>query len=267
MNRIVVLTGSKYKLKQYTLGVVLCMTKAFDDKARTEYLAKDEFGELNYNNTPVKDMIIKEVSVKFARPYIATYHYSQTMPDSTKYVFAGYYKDKLAGIVVYGMGTGKNQYTALIPSIQKGEYLELTRLWSPDSMPKNTESKLISESLKMLPNQYKLIISFADGSRMHVGTIYQASNWYYCGISNGGRVLVTEDGVEKHTRLLGIYKMRHPELKEYTNEEIMKMYGWTYGVSHGKHRYCYLRGSKKQKKEMFRLIKNRIQEYPKIDNL
>ena len=29
-------------------------------------------------------------------------------------------------------------------------------------MPKNTESKLIAESLRMLPVNYKLIISFAE---------------------------------------------------------------------------------------------------------
>ena len=78
-------------------------------------LARGRLEELEYNNIPVKDMIVKQVSVKFARPYIATFHYSSTMPDSTKFVYAGFFDDKLAGLVVYGMGTGKNQYTALIP--------------------------------------------------------------------------------------------------------------------------------------------------------
>lgn len=227
-------------------------------------LARGRLEELEYNNIPVKDMIVKQVSVKFARPYIATFHYSYTMPDSTKFVYAGFFDDKLAGLVVYGMGTGKNQYTALIPNIQNGQYLELTRLWSVDGMPKNTESKLIAESLKMLPPQYKLIISFADPSRNHVGTIYQATNWYYCGTTSGGKMLVTEDGIEKHQRLIGIYRMRHPELKDYSNEEIMKLYGWKYVESSGKHRYCYLRGTKKEKKEMYKYIKDKIQPYPKL---
>lgn len=209
-------------------------------------------------------MIVKEVSVSFTRQYIATYHYTKTMPDSTKFAFAGYYNDKLAGIIVYGMGSGKNQYTAIIPYIQNGEYLELTRLWSADCMPHNTESKLIAESLKMLPKQYKLILSFADPSRNHAGTIYQATNWYYCGMSNGGKVLVTEDGIEKHPRLIGIYKMRHPELKQYSNAEIMQMYHWTYKESSGKHRYVYLRGTKKEKKEMYKFIEDKIMPYPKL---
>lgn len=224
--------------------------------------------ELEYNNTCVRDMVVQRISVSSARPYIATYHYSKTMPDSTKFVYAGYYGDKLAGLIVYGMGAGKNQYTAIIPTIQKGEYLELTRLWSADCMPHNTESKLIAESLKLLPKEYKLILSFADPSRNHVGTIYQATNWYYCGMSNSGKVLVCEDGIEKHPRLIGIYKMRHPELKKYTNGEIMAMHNWIYKESSGKHRYVFLRGNKKEKKEMFQYIKDKIQKYPKLnDNL
>jgi len=257
-------------LTKYKYNIILKVgdniTKLFDDKCRNQLLSRNRLDELEYNNVPVKNMIVKQVSVSFARPYIATFHYTKTMPDSTKYVYAGFFKDKLAGIVCYGMGAGKNQYTALVPIIQNGEYLELTRLWCPDDMPYNTESKLISESLKLLPKQYKLILSFADPSKNHVGTIYQATNWYYCGMSKGGKVLVTKDGIEKHPRLIGVYKMRHPELKQYTNDEIMKIYGWIYKESSGKHRYCYLRGNKKENKIMYEYIKDKIKPYPKLNN-
>jgi hypothetical protein len=243
------------------------MTKTFDDNARNKYLETSDFKELEYNQYPVSRMVVKEVDSKFARPYIATYHYSKTMPDSTKSVFAGFYGDKLAGGIVFGMGSGKNQYTALFPNIQNGQYLELTRMWSADGMPRNTESKLISESIKMLPSDVQILMSFADPSHNHAGTIYQATNWYYCGMSNGGRQLITEDGIEKHTRLLGIYKMRHPEYKKLSNDELMKIYGWTYKETSGKHRYVFLRGSKKIKKENFSLIKDKILPYPKTNTL
>jgi len=239
------------------------LTKSFDDNSRNIYLEENNFSNLEYNGMNVGEMVVSEVSVKFARPYIANYHYSKTMPDSTKHVYAGYYGDKLAGIIVYGMGSGKNQYLSLIPNIQNGQYLELTRLWSADGMPKNTESKLIGESFKLLPNEIKLLVSFADPSENHVGTIYQATNWFYCGMSGGGRQLITSDGIAKHTRLLGIYKMRHPEYKDISNEELMKIYGWEYKETSGKHRYVYLLGTKKEKKINYNLIKEKIMEYPK----
>ena len=240
------------------------MTKKFDDNARELYNQSNLlFSEFNYNNEKVKTMKIKPINAESARKYIATYHYSKTLPDSTKYIYAGFLGDSIAGIICYGMGASKNQYTALIPNIKEGQYLELTRLWSHDNMPHNTESKIISESLKSLPKQYKLIISFADPSKGHLGIIYQATNWYYCGMSNKGKSLITNDGIVKHTRLLGIYKKRHPELKNKTNSEIMDIYNWKYIESYGKHRYVMLRGSKKEKKNLFNNIKNKILPYPK----
>jgi hypothetical protein len=83
-------------------------------------------------------------------------------------------------------------------------------------------------------------------------------------MSNGGKVLVTEDGVEKHPRLLGIYKMRHPEYKSMSNSELMKIYGWTYKESSGKHRYVFLRGNKRVKRKNFEFIKDKTLPYPKI---
>lgn len=242
------------------------MTKLFDDNARTNCLSRFDFGELDYNNDPVSSMDVRKVSVKFAREFISTYHYTKTMPDSTKFVFAGFYSDRLAGVIVYGMGSSKNQYTALFPDIENGKYLELTRLWSPDDMPKNTESKLISESFKLLPKEIEVLMSFANPSQGHVGTIYQATNWHYCGMSSGGKQLITDDGIKKHSRLLGIYRMRHPEYENITNGELMDMYGYSYVESAGKHRYVYLLGNKKTKKKNFNKIKQYIQPYPKLDD-
>ena len=242
------------------------MTKVFDDNARINLLSQFDFKETQYNDSPVFSMSVIPISIKLAREYIATYHYTKTMPDSTKYAFGGFYEDKLAGVIVYGMGSSKNQYLSLFPNLENGQYLELTRLWSPDGMPKNTESKLIGESFKLLPKEIEVLISFADPSRGHIGIIYQATNWYYCGMSNGGKQLVTRDGIEKHPRLLGIYKMRHPEQRNLTNQELMDFYGFTYKPTSGKHRYVYLLGNKKTRNKNFSFIKDVIQPYPKIDN-
>lgn len=241
------------------------MTIRFDELSRMSMAKEFSNDDFKYNGVPICDMIIKEVDCKFARKYIASFHYSKTMPDSTKYIYAGYLGDRLCGIVCYGMGCGKNQYTALIPDIQNGTYVELTRLWCANDMPKNTESKLISLSLKALPKEIKLVVSFADESEGHCGIIYQATNWYYCGQSAGGKMLLTKDGIKKHTRLLGIYRMRHPELRTYTNNKLMELLGYTYIESGKKHRYVYLRGSKSEKTSMYQYIKDKILPYPKTD--
>ena len=200
------------------------MTKLFDDVSRSEMVDSFNKEEFEYNNTPIREMKVKQIDCKIARPYIATFHYSKTMPDSSRYIYAGYLDNKLCGIVVFGMGCGKNQYTSLIPNIKNGEYIELTRLWCAHDMPKNTESKLISEGLKLLPKEIKLVLSFSDESKGHVGIIYQATNWFYLGVNNGGKMLITKDGIEKHPRLIGMYRKRHPELKNESTDDSTRDY-------------------------------------------
>lgn len=240
------------------------MTMLFDEKARKNLINSFNKSDYEYNGIPIKDMTIKRVNCNFARPYIATFHYSKTMPDSSKFIYAGYLGDKLCGIVVYGMGCGKNQYTHIIPDIKNGEYVELTRLWCPNDMPKNTESRLIALSLKVLPDEIKLVLSFADDSKRHCGIIYQATNWYYIGKNKGGKMLLTSDGIEKHPRLLGIYRKRHPEYKDYTSEQLRNLLNYKVIDGGVKHKYVYLRG-KDRKKYYKKYIEGCELPYPKCD--
>lgn len=186
------------------------------------------------------------------------------MPDNAFNCYAGWYRDRLAGVVVYGNGVNNQAFSALIPDIEVKDCRELTRLWSPDGMPKNTESKLISESLKLLPEEIHLIISFADPSHKHSGIIYQASNFLYCGMSSPSKMLKNKQGEIFHIRSIGSYKRRHPELNGLTNRQIMEKYGWEYVESAGKHRYVFLRGDKWIKNLMFEKIKSKIMSYPKL---
>ena len=163
------------------------------------------------------------------------------------------------------MGCGKNQYTAIIPDIQNGSYVELTRVWCMNDAPRNTESRIIGQSLKLLPKEIKLVISFSDTSQGHCGLIYQATNWYYLGCNKGGKMLEMENGIQKHPRLLGIYRMRHPEYKKYSNNELMELLHMKYVDGGSKHRYVYLRGTKEEKKNMYSMIKDRICLYPKTN--
>jgi len=238
------------------------MTKVFDDKVRKGMLASQSFFQDKETDAKPKTLVVRRSSVKEARPYIATHHYSQTMPDSTTDVMMGFYDGVFAGVCVFGMGTGKSQYYRLIEDLQDGEYRELTRVWSPNEMPKNTESRLISQSLKLLPKKVRLVLSYADPSEGHLGGIYKATNWLYLGMTGGGSKMIDKTGKILHSRLTGIYRMRHPEYKDLTNDEIMKIYGWEYIENASKHRYVMLRGTHRKKKKMLKEIKKYIQPYP-----
>lgn len=57
---------------------------------------------------------------------------------------------------------------------------ELARLWVDDSMPKNTETWFISRAVKFIQKNFRevgVIVSYADPSKGHRGTIYRAGSW------------------------------------------------------------------------------------------
>lgn len=61
------------------------------------------------------------------------------------------------------------------------DMLELARVWVDDNAPKNSESFFIGNVLRKLKEE--LIISFADTAQSHKGTIYQACNFLYLGLT------------------------------------------------------------------------------------
>jgi hypothetical protein len=61
-----------------------------------------------------------------------------------------------------------------------GETWELARLWLHDSVPQNAETFLIGKAIKYIRRhhtQVRILVSYADPSAGHAGTIYKAANW------------------------------------------------------------------------------------------
>lgn len=232
------------------------MTKQFDERARKELAAC--YKPRDFSGVEIGRLEVRPIPAKHARPYIATFHYSQTMPDSTRFSFGLFHQQRIVGVCTFGMGCGKNQYTSVMPDIENGHYVELTRLWVEDTVGRNAESYFISRCMKMLPKEIELIISFSDEKQGHVGTIYQATNFSYLGRNGGGKMLLGPDGIEKHPRLLGVYRMRHPEYRKYDNAQLMELLGYTYVQGGRKHKYAIGR-SRRAKKALGKMA----QPYPK----
>lgn len=57
---------------------------------------------------------------------------------------------------------------------------ELARLWLDDSVPKNAETWLIARAVRFISQnrpEVKTLVSYADPSVGHDGTVYKAANW------------------------------------------------------------------------------------------
>jgi hypothetical protein len=79
---------------------------------------------------------------------------------------------------------------------------ELARLWVADEMPQNTETYLISQAVKVIRRERPdvgMLVSYADPSAGHAGTIYKAANWVADGKTDDGRKTPRCDYADKRT--------------------------------------------------------------------
>lgn len=79
----------------------------------------------------------------------------------------------------------KNAAKATWPSNWRA-VLALHRLVVAPYVPTNGASYLIGRSIRLIrqDRRWECLVTYADESQGHAGTIYQATNWEYCGVTS-----------------------------------------------------------------------------------
>jgi len=168
-----------------------------------------------------------------------------------------YLDNKVEGVISFGNPVASRAHKAVKNTVGK-QVLELTRLWLSDRLGKNSESRVIAIALRLIKKKRRdiqWIISYADPNHGHLGTIYQATNWTYIGLTTKTEYYVLPNGKKKHTKTLNdIVKSR---------KNLMKIFGNKIRIERtsGKHCYIYFLNESYRKY----LIKP-IRAYPKIKN-
>ena len=216
-----------------------------------------------------KDYFVDPIDTTAAIAVVIKNHYlHRTAPCSQAFGLferGGFFGGTLKGVVCYGVPASPTLLKGLCGKDEAENVYELTRLWVDDSVPKNGESFLISNSLKKLNRE--IVVSFADSTQNHLGIVYQSSNWHFIGITKPMRD-ITVRGLE-HLHSASIQdkfrgtKNRTEKLKEMYGEE--NVY---YKNRSQKFRYIIFVTDKRRKKELLKKLLYPILPYPKsIDNL
>ena len=217
----------------------------------------DPTSEVEMGNFDYSRVTMQEIPFKLARDIIVKNHYSRRF--AAAQLNLGFYVDgKLNTVISFGQSATPKMAESL-----PGKYWELIRLFSFDWAGKNMESYCIGMAMKHIQKNYshiKVLISFADPEQGHYGTIYQATNWLYCGSTDKtGGYQYYFDGDWQHPRTtVSKYGTRE-------HNEILKMYP---DVKHrmvpAKHRYIYIiTKNRKERKELLKNLKYEILPYPK----
>lgn len=128
------------------------------------------------------------------------FHYSHSVPaNPVGYnVYNG--NDEWCGCILYAVGATQNIGAPY--GIPTGGVLELVRV-ALNGKQEHT-SQAVAMSLKRLKAdvpQCRLVVSYADVDQNHLGTIYQATNWIYEGMSKGDTYFIIH-GTKTHRKTI-----------------------------------------------------------------
>jgi len=149
-----------------------------------------------------KEIIIKPIPSNIANEFVKKHHYSGKVVNNSVLHFGAFLDGVLHGVMSYGSPLDKRK---VLPLVVDGsgkvclwnEMLELNRMAFDDILPKNSESRCISITIKLIKKNaphIKWILSFADGTQCGDGIIYKASGFALTGINKNNTLIKFPSG-------------------------------------------------------------------------
>lgn len=174
-----------------------------------------------------KEIIVKVIPSKIANDFVKKHHYSGKVVPNSQLHFGAFLDNKLHGVMSYGPSLNKKGTINLVNNTGWNEFIELNRMAFDDYLPKNSESRCISYSIKLIQKnapQIKWIISFADGCQCGDGTIYRASNFKLINIKKNTSMWINK--IDK--KIMQDMQFYHTMTKKDKNWEKLDGYMFTY---------------------------------------
>ncbi len=101
-------------------------------------------------------IIMKRVDWRVATLFVQERHYSPVMPKLTKHWLGAYQDDELVGVLTLGWGTNPmGTIKKMFPELSTEDYYEIGKMCMDDEMPRNSESQMISATVKWMKETHQ----------------------------------------------------------------------------------------------------------------
>ena len=227
-------------------------------KAHQRLIREAKEQEHNNQNIPDLDIsraVVQPISYASAKRIILEYEWLGNMTQRTTHCFGIFFDGVPAGAVCYSipptpqaaMGVCGKEYSQLVKTLGRGACV----YWAHP----HSASKLISLSLKwMVANtEFRMFVAYSDTRAGEIGTVYQATNWLYTGMTAGDtEYLIDGKWQAGRTARHKSYKRRGIDYRTLPKRKAV-----------GKHRYVFIGGDKKERKSYTDLLRYKTLPYPK----
>jgi hypothetical protein len=206
----------------------------------------------------MQDYVVKQITRTECEHFVLNVHYAKRWP-SVSYAFGLFFDGDLVGVVTYGSPVTAPTRKGVAGEDMVDHVLELNRLCLGANL-KNEASFLLSKSLKMLPPK-KIVLSFADPSKGHLGTIYQAANFRYFGLSAKRTDWAIKGQEHLHNQTIvdqfrGVKNRAAAVREKYGDDFYLK-------PRPRKHRYITMTGGKLWKRKAWSKVRYKQEPFPK----
>lgn len=161
-----------------------------------------------------KEIVVKPIAASIASDFIVRHHYSGKAVRNSQIHFGVFLDRRLEGVLQYGPSLDKRKVQGLVHDTPWDGFLELNRMAFTDYLPRNSESRAIGITLRLLRKKYaslKWVISYADACQCGDGTIYRASGFVLTACRPNKDLIRLPDGRVTHTLSVktGANRMEH----------------------------------------------------------
>jgi len=213
---------------------------------------------------------VREVSYDTARNLIVANEWLGNM-GTTEFSFGLYFGKHLAGVACFGRTAGTQVAASICGAEHAQQVATLCRGACVHWAHPHSASFLINAACReMTKKGYNIFIAYSDPDAGEIGTVYQASNWFYCGTTNPTEKFRTPSGEIKDARLVSAYsrdrtggtlKYRRSRAEQ---KEMLKDEGCEFFRDNmGKHRYVGIYGDRRKKRLLKSALRWNVFPYPK----
>lgn len=148
-----------------------------------------------------KDIVVKPIDRKDADRIVKTYHYSGKVVNNSQLHIGVFLGGKLEGAMQFGPSLDKRKIVGLVEGTGWNEFIELNRMAFSDRLPRNSESRALAITFRMMRQfapHIKWVISFADGTQSGDGAIYRACGFVLTAINGNVEMVRMPNGEVVH---------------------------------------------------------------------
>ncbi len=194
---------------------------------------------------------------QIANGIIIANHYSRRVYRASTLHLGVWVGGELIGVLQYGYAMNPASAGSVVTGTGMTEYLELNRMWLDDGAPRNSESRALAASIRLIRRirpAVKWIQSFADERCGLFGTVYQAAGFTYHGEHRG--IFWELDGEFYHNSLATNSRTAHMPRPAYLRANMER------AVRHDLRQFRYLRFLKPR---FAKACRHPVRPFPKPD--